>query len=282
MRKIIPFILSALGSLLFLMMQVGPDDVAQNVCKWMQIIRPTLSAVCLPGVDDFQLYLVAAILVVGGGTWLLWLYRKRLHLIEPWHIIALGALLIIAGLIWQQLVFIPRKNIADFSLFDPTASRAAAVSPMEGNPLAWQRSPYLGWQKQKDGRIEVRTVALRGKNIGTEEVQLVEAYIVSGITGKRLDMNIFARNPDGTGLMVAPRETNPIPPGANIQLSTEELNSTVGVPEADFLREWGTIFFTSEYGDKKHRITFDRKTMEALFEAERPPPTPPHVTKSKT
>lgn len=145
---------------------------------------------------------------------------------------------------------------------------------LEGSPLGWQKSPYLGWQKQTDGSIQARTIAILGKNVGKEEVQLTDAYIVSGITGKRLNLNIFGRNPDGTGSMTLPKDTYPVPPDANMQLSTEELNGVAGVQENDFLKEWGTIYFTAEYNGERHRITYDRKTMEALFEKESPNQSP--------
>jgi hypothetical protein len=150
---------------------------------------------------------------------------------------------------------------------------------LEGSPLGWQKSPYLGWQKQTDGSIQARTIAIHGKNVGKEEVQLTDPYIVSGITGRRLNLNIFGRNPDGTGSMTLPKDTYPIPPDANMQLSTEELNGTAGVQENDFLKEWGTIYFTTEYNGEKHRFTYDRKTMEALFEKEKPKPPDPHVAR---
>jgi hypothetical protein len=155
----------------------------------------------------------------------------------------------------------------------------ASPPELEGSPLGWQKSPYLGWQKQNDGSIQARTIGIQGKNIGEEEVQLTDAYIVSGITGRRLNLNIFGRNPNGTGSMTAPKDTHPIPPNANMQLSTEELNGTAGIQENDFLKEWGTIYFTTEYNGEKHRITYDRKIMEALFEKEKPKPAEPHVAR---
>lgn len=93
-----------------------------------------------------------------------------------------------------------------------TNIQLGAPPDLEGSPLAWESAPYLGWQKQSDGRIDARTIAIRGKNIGKEEVQLTDAYIVSGITGKRLSMTIFGRNPDGTGSMTLPKDTYPIHP----------------------------------------------------------------------
>jgi hypothetical protein len=149
----------------------------------------------------------------------------------------------------------------------------------EGSPLAWTKQPVLGWQKQSDGSIQARTIEVDGKNIGNEEIQLDDVYIISGVTGKRLDMKIeAAQDRTSTATMAFAKDTNPVPPGAYIKARTGELNGTQGIMEQEFLRDWGTIYFMAEYAGQKHRIIFNRSTIASLFEQQRPQPIPPHVT----
>ena len=164
----------------------------------------------------------------------------------------------------------------------PTEVQSATKTPspapppsLEKEALAWSKTPILGWSKQPDGMIYARTFGVVGTNIGAEEIQLDGIYIVSGITGARIDMKVQVAN---EGLFAA-KDTNPIPPDAYIQLSSDELSPSGGIPEQDFLKDWATIDFVAEYGGRQHRTTFDRPTIIAMFESRRPQFEPPHVSR---
>lgn len=170
-----------------------------------------------------------------------------------------------------------------FAFWDPIArwlrkrSGGTNLRGREASPLSWSKTPILGWHKTTDGTVYARTFGIAGQNVGDEEIQLEDVYLVSGITGKRVGMTIHALG-DG---QVPVKAINPIPPKANIHLSSDEFNSTAGIAEKDFLREWGIIYFIAEYGGNRHRVTFDNETISALFDAERPKALPPHVTRRK-
>jgi hypothetical protein len=193
-------------------------------------------------------------------------------------IIALGLFFLAAGVI----VFGAR--LSHLSATPPFVGAFFSAGPepdREGSPLGFNKALAPESQKQADGSIQIRTVGIRGKNVGNEEIQLDDAYIVSAVTGKRLELQLFAARDDQVGVWVKPSDANPIPPGADIQLKTEELNGTQGLQEADFLKEWGGIYLIADYNGEKHRINFDRKRIEAFFAAQRPQPIPPHVTVKK-
>jgi hypothetical protein len=154
-------------------------------------------------------------------------------------------------------------------------TRSAPTQPGADEPLVWSRTPILGSTKDANGTIYAHTIGIVGKNIGAEDVQLDNIYIVSDITGTRIDLKVQIPN-EGT---IPAKETNPIPPDAFIQLSSDEFNPTAGVSEKDFLRDWGAISFVAEYGGQKHQTSFGHATIEALFDAQRPNFVPPQVSR---
>jgi len=186
--------------------------------------------------------------------------------------------LILAGI--GLTTFVIGLGIYFFPPPTPVQSATKTPSPapppsLEKEDLAWSKTPILGWSKQPDGVIYARTFGVVGTNIGAEEIQLDDIYIVSGITGARIDLKVQVAN-DG---LFAAKDTNPIPPDAYIQLSSDELGPSGGIPERDFLTDWATIDFVAEYGGRQHRTTFDRATIIAMFETRRPQFEPPHVSR---
>jgi hypothetical protein len=172
---------------------------------------------------------------------------------------------------------------------EPSRLQAAAIVPPkippappppkepERDPLAWSRTPILGWSRDSDGTLIARTIGFAGKNIGREDVQLEAIYVVSAVTNERMELKVQV----GDDAAIAASETNPIPPDAFLQLSTAVLNYGSGIAEAEFLRDWGTLNFIVEYDGKKHVMTFERPTFDALFDAHRARPEAPHVTRKQ-
>jgi hypothetical protein len=164
----------------------------------------------------------------------------------------------------------------------PTGAQSATNTPpsavpptREVDPLVWSKTPILVWNKQADGTLYARSFGVVGKNAGRDDVQLDEIYLVSGITGARIELKV--QIPD-EGMFPA-KDTNPIPADAFIQLSSDEFNSSGGISEPDFLKDWGAINFFVVYGGQKHRMIFDRATIAGLFDAQRPTLVPPHVSR---
>ena len=197
-----------------------------------------------------------------------WNVESKQVIVAGLVILVIGIAVVAIGSLLQE----PKPSVAVWG-FGPPPER-------EGSPLAWNKRPELGWSKPTEDQIVARTISIRGINNGSEEIQLDDVYLLSGITGKRLDLQVEAA--DGrTAVLVPAKNTNPIPPSAPINLRTPELNDVTGIPEADFLKQWGTLSFVAEYNGQKHRFTYDAKMMKSLFDLQRPKPVPPHVTVRK-
>jgi hypothetical protein len=168
-----------------------------------------------------QLLEAAAVCGVVSGLLFLWplLYRENRasllrhnpltrirQTVEPQHLIIVGVIgaalfgvVAASGIVWQQI---------RGPLFGTNALLWSVAPPpdREGAPLAWNKMPALGLQRQSTGSIQIRSIGIIGQNIGSEEVQLNDAYIVSGVTGIRIDLKIAADS-----RLVPLQEVNPIP-----------------------------------------------------------------------
>lgn len=222
----------------------------------------------LAAITQMAAFVFTAGFVIGGAL-LLWIeYALRRRTQEMGLIlvgIGLGTFVVGIG-----IYLFPARTAVRSATASSTAPELRAEEP-----LVWSRTPILGSTKDADGTIYAHTFGIVGKNIGAEDVQLDDVYIVSDITGARVDLKVQVPN-EGT---LPARETNPIPPDAFIQLSSNEFNPTAGIPEKDFLKDWGEINFIAEYGGQKHQTTFGRTTIDALFDSQRPNFVPPQVSR---
>jgi hypothetical protein len=205
-----------------------------------------------------------------GGALLVWLdYGLRQRTQKMGLILAsVGLAVFVVGI---GIFLFPRPSSLAIAKATPAAPKAVPAR----EPLAWSKTPILAWSQQADGTIYAHALGFVGKNVGAEDVQLDNIYIVSRVSGTRMDLKVEIPNEES----VAAQDTNPIPPDAYIQLSSDEFNPSVGISEAEFLRDWGTIDLIVEYDGKRHQLTFDQTTIVSLFDAQRPKPTPPIVTR---
>lgn len=212
--------------------------------------------------------------------------------VEPIHVIIIGLVIAIGGVVWSNYRRPSQRPAASNRGSRPNVQYLieAVSSKLEGSPLAWSAAPMFRWLPRADGGIDVLGIAIEGKNVGNELIQLKDVYLISGITGDRISMKIQATSLDGRTLsMNLAKDTHPIPKDAPINVSTDNLNGTDGIPENDFLKDWATFDFVAEYGGTEHRKTYDRKTISAQFAGyedarflSRNKPTNPRVTARKT
>jgi len=156
----------------------------------------------------------------------------------------------------------------------------ATLPQLEGAPLAWTKTPHLRWLPRADGGRDIISVFIEGKNVEEKELKLESAYIISGITGTRLEMKIEVV--DGRNVhRVSVTNAGPIPPQAKIKMLSAELNGDEGVEESQFAKYWGTLSFVVEFDGKEHRRIYDRKAIDAALAEEEIDPPEPHVTLRK-
>ena len=92
--------------------------------------------------------------------------------------------------------------------------RDAFLAEMVGRPLGWS-GPYISGtnegtfisEDKLNVRPKIRAISFTGHNFGIEEVVIEAAYLIFGINGKRLDLNV-----SWGGQRFAPKDLNPIPP----------------------------------------------------------------------
>ena len=138
------------------------------------------------------------------------------------------------------------------------------VRENDGSPFSWLETPSLNTTISQDGTIGVSSVNAFGKNESGQEVILVNTYLVSGATGKEASLSIGARS-DG---WLKPNETNPIPPLANLELSTLD-NPEFKKSSEQFLREWAPYTVVIQVDGKKYRKTYSKEEIRAVFDAAR-------------
>ena len=163
-----------------------------------------------------------------------------------------------------------------------TSSPAMWSAPnYEGGPLGWDWNDInLGLGLNPNGEnSRISSFTISGKNLGTEEVDLQEAHLISGVDGATMSMKVNVAQA-GTPVWVDLSEIAPVPPGAEINLSAQFGEKQGGMPEADFLRNWGTFSAVIQYNGQKVRHEFSREFVRTLLERFHPERAP-HVSKKK-
>lgn len=145
----------------------------------------------------------------------------------------------IACFCWPLRLRSNRKELAKtLSFWKPKTERLVAF------PIAWKVPIIQSVTTTKDGNIYIRRLEMTGQNVSQKPLQLDNAYVRSGITGKCHEMKVVV--PSGEPAL--PRETNHIPAGAKIHLVTDDFKGDQSrypswMPENDFMQEWGILQF---------------------------------------
>jgi len=165
-------------------------------------------------------------------------------------------------------------------LLKPPQAAAAPAAPQVNTPSSPKAADHpsgpLSWH---DGLGYSATCCptylafiISGSNTSTSEIQLKDAYIVSGITGARKSMMVDLAG-DGK---VLPSETNPFPPGAKFDLWAD---LSPGLSEREILEQWGKIYFNAEYGETKYKKMIDEEYITTLLRGDPRSKLGPHVGK---
>jgi hypothetical protein len=153
----------------------------------------------------------------------------------------------------------------------------ASDSHFEGHPLGfWWDASTLNMDRAPglEVNLSVSAFIVRGKNLGSQEVTLDSAYLVSGIDSSTVSMKIVAL-PSG---MIDVGDAAPIPVGAEFTLIARFAQQNL--PEADFMKSWDNFYVIIKAGDEKIRHLVSKSTIRSLFEQNHPELLP-HVTRRK-
>jgi hypothetical protein len=192
-------------------------------------------------------------------------------------------IVLISSALWATLVFgyraaFPPESATHYL----TTEDASDPSLYEGRPLGvWWATGYLELAPvtMPGSVIDVRATGylVRAKNLGSEEVNLKSAAIVSGIDSAQIPMKISTLR-DG---LILPEEVAPIPPGAELVFHAQFGNSPSGLSESEFMKEWATFSMIIQTDNQKIRHEISADDIRAQFDRNHPERAP-HVTKRTT
>jgi len=106
-----------------------------------------------------------------------------------------------------------------------------------------------------------------GRNFGSEEVKINDAYIISGIDSSKLQFKINSI-PDG---YIDIEKASPVPVGADITLQVIFGNGFM--PETEFRKKWDEFYVVVETDNQKIRRLVDRSFIHRFLDANHPDPT---------
>jgi len=117
--------------------------------------------------------------------------------------------------------------------------------------------------------------AIDAKNVGTDELTLKEAYLISGIDSTKV--NMLVSTPPMQGIIVP--ETAPIPPNTRFTFTASFDNIT----EQEFFRKWSNFSMIVQYNNtsKPLRHEFDRQWVIDQVNQNHPE-SQPHVSKRQS
>ena len=151
---------------------------------------------------------------------------------------------------------------------DATASEAPrqSIIPVPPTQPANDNTGQIQW----DGDIfiygngdsktpAIKILMYRGTNIGRSEIQLHDAFLISGDTGERIPLLVSIPYGRLDGENIPVDQTNPIPAGARIQLVAEWKPS---LQLLEFYNQWGKINMQIDYNDTHYKRSFDDEHMK--------------------
>jgi hypothetical protein len=172
------------------------------------------------------------------------------------------------GLWWVWLIFGLTGGIALTpwlpGLIDvaPQPQPVPQRSASEYAPFQWfWEQAFLGGSggSNTGGKFFFTQFGLPARNTSDHEVEFNEAYIVSGITGDKVDVTISTRA-DG---WIRPKDANPIPAKTSFHVQAIFGGQTGnGIPENDFLKEWREFTFVAYYNGREYRKAFDQEWVD--------------------
>jgi hypothetical protein len=186
-------------------------------------------------------------------------------------------IVLISSALWATVVFgyraaFPPETPAAHYL---TTADSSDPSLYEGRPLGvWWASEYLELASvtMPGSVIDVRATGylVRARNLGSEEVNLRSATMVSGIDSTQIQMKISAI----PGGFILPEEAAPIPPGAEFAFHAQFGNGPSGLSESEFMKEWATFSVVIQTDNQKIRREFPADDIRAQFNRNHPERAP--------
>ena len=151
----------------------------------------------------------------------------------------------------------------------PEASTERTIPPNVDQPIAW--ADAISFASSGDAMLGL---LVAGRVVNPVPVQLIDAYVISDITGERKTLQV-ALGP-GVSKLAAISDVNAIPPKATLQLWA--IFPPPGISPLEFLAHWGSFRLHAEYsGIKPDDKVFPRELVQNSAQGTFPE-LGPHVT----
>jgi hypothetical protein len=141
------------------------------------------------------------------------------------------------------------------ALSKPVKTAANVVS--DSGPIRWEHE--ISFYGSTEG---IAYTMLRGINTSSSPIQMDGASFTSGLTGDSHPLLVSIPFGRLDGEKISVDRTNPVPPGAKIQLIAEWKPA---ISLMDFVKQWGNIHLLIEYGDIKYKRVFDEDYMRSTL-----------------
>lgn len=162
------------------------------------------------------------------------------------------------------------------------SNQGLATNPAQdadAGPLRWYFNLVL--EGGPPAGRPVYSLTFIGTNRSQKEVLLKSANIVSARNGKKIDLDVIARDDNGENI-VPIDQINLIPPGAPIKLVAKFGDSdpnaagkVLGLEAKDFLETWSQFYLNVEDNSQAYRLPFNEGNLTAFF----PGMVGPRITK---
>jgi hypothetical protein len=215
--------------------------------------------------------------VIGGLLGLFGWHRARLKEgksgVQNWHLLLTG----IAGT-WIFLSL--AMGAAAWSIYQNQGLIAVPQKDADSGPLQWYSNIEMEGGPPRG--LPVFALTFFGGNISQKEVLLKGASIVSAKNGRKIDLDVVARDDTGTNVPVPINQINLIPPGAPVRLLAKfgdpdpnAPGKILGLDAKTFLETWSQFYVIIEDDTKTYRLPFNEGNLMSFF----PGMVGPHITK---
>jgi hypothetical protein len=239
---------------------------ANYIASWIS----QLSGLTSPGGAVLAVFVAASLWVLA------WHRRSRNEGgagVENWH-------LLISGIAGTWLFLSLTLGAAAWAIYVNRGVTGSSTQEADVGPLQWFYNLEMEGGPQLNRPVFALT--FRGTNKSQKEVLLKSAAIVSAKNGKKLDLEVVARDNTGENIAVPISEINLIPPGAPVRLVAKfgdpdpnAPGKILGLDPKVFLDTWSQFFLTVEDDTRSYRLPFNEGSLMAFF----PGMVGPHITK---
>jgi len=193
--------------------------------------------------------------------------------VQNWH-------LLLTGLAGTWIFLSLAMGAAAWSIYQNQGLIAAPEKEADTGPLQW----YYNLEMEGGPPVgrPVFALTFRGSNISQKEVLLKGASIVSAKNGKKIDLDVVARDDAGANSAVPINQINLIPPGAPVRLVAKfgdpdpnAPGKILGLDAKTFLETWSQFYVNIEDDTKSYRLPFNEGNLMSFF----PGMVGPHITK---